>query len=81
LGNQIIKIETEYPNFITELSSWKEIRKIQKVGDFQYEILTETTTAPLRKKIAEWAVNRQIIISTLHEKSNSLEKIFQELTK
>ncbi len=77
---QIVDIEFDKTPDLDKLNAIKEITNIHNTKDNQYVIEADNTN-DIRKILFEFAVQNNLIILTMKQKENSLEEVFQQLTR
>ncbi len=77
---QIVDIEFNTSPNLEKLQSIKEIVNINHINNCEY-VIEADNTKDIRKILFEFAVQNGLIILTMKQKENTLEEVFQQLTK
>lgn len=78
--HQVVYVEFEQNVSKNQLSKIPTVSKIEHVGGNSWLIETNTTT-DLRKAIAQFAQQNNVLVLTMRQEERSLEEVFKALTK
>jgi ABC-2 type transport system ATP-binding protein len=79
-SGQVVYVEFEGAISRTQLAKIKTIRKVELVGDNSF-LLEASMEIDVRKTIAQYAKDHDLLILTLRKEERSLEEVFKQLTK
>ncbi len=78
--HQVVYVEIEGPIFKGQFLKVPEIRKVEKVGETGW-LIESNGQVDLRKVVAQFAQQNNLLILTLRKEERSLEEVFKSLTK
>ncbi len=76
----VVYVEIEGPVFKGQFLKVPEIRKVEKVGESGW-LIESNGQVDLRKVVAQFAQQNNLLILTLRKEERSLEEVFKTLTK
>ena len=79
-STQVVYVEFEGSVSRNQLSKTPTIRKVEEVGTNSF-LLEANLDKDIRKVIAQYAKEKDLLILTLRKEEKSLEEVFKELTK
>lgn len=77
---QVLYVEFEGNVSRNQLAKVKTIQKVETIGENSF-VLEATVEVDVRKTIAEYAKEKDLLILTLRREEKSLEEVFKSLTK
>ncbi len=78
--NNVLEVQFEDPVSADSLNKIKGIRNLRQISS-RHWLIEYHKDENLRKNLMQWAMNKDINIASLQQKSLSMEEAFQELTK
>lgn len=79
-GGQVVYVEFEGSISRNQLAKITTIRKVEQVGENSF-LLEASMEIDVRKIIAQYAKDNDVLILTLRKEERTLEEVFKELTK
>jgi ABC-2 type transport system ATP-binding protein len=79
-GHQVVFVEFEGVVSKSQLSKVENISKVEKINDSSW-LIESRSNVDLRKVIAQFANENNLLVLTLRKEEKSLEEVFKSLTK
>jgi ABC-2 type transport system ATP-binding protein len=78
--NNVLEVQFEEPVKADSLRQIKGVKNLREISS-RHWLIEYHEKENLRKNLMQWAMNKDLNIASLQQKSLSMEEAFQELTK